>query len=81
MCIRDRLEDAVGGMLLHRRNGEFRLTGLGEEIYAVARDMYGTMARIETAAAQDKDEVAGTLRLLVMSRIQSAAYDLSLIHI
>ncbi|MGE8671988.1 MAG: LysR family transcriptional regulator, partial [Achromobacter kerstersii] len=27
-----RLEDAVGGMLLHRRNGEFRLTGLGDEI-------------------------------------------------
>ncbi|WP_054460620.1 LysR family transcriptional regulator, partial [Achromobacter sp. 2789STDY5608628] len=70
-----RLEDAVGGMLLHRRNGEFRLTGLGEEIYAVARDMYGTMARIETAASQERDEVAGTLRLLVMSRIQSAAYD------
>lgn len=70
-----RLEDAVGGMLLHRRNGEFRLTGLGEEIYAIARDMYGTMARIETAALQDRHEVAGTLRLLVMSRIQSAAYD------
>lgn len=70
-----RLEDAVGGMLLHRRNGEFRLTGLGEEIYAVARDMYGAMARIETAAVQDRDEVAGSLRLLVMSRIQSAAYD------
>ncbi|MFY1952948.1 LysR family transcriptional regulator [Achromobacter xylosoxidans] len=70
-----RLEDAVGGMLLHRRNGEFRLTGLGEEIYAIARDMYGAMARIETAALQDRHEVAGTLRLLVMSRIQSAAYD------
>ncbi|MGW8305598.1 MAG: LysR family transcriptional regulator [Achromobacter pulmonis] len=70
-----RLEDAVGGMLLHRRNGEFRLTGLGEEIYAVARDMYGAMARIETAAPQDRHEVAGTLRLLVMSRIQSTAYD------
>ena len=70
-----RLEDAVGGMLLHRRNGEFRLTGLGEEIYAVARDMYGAMARIETAASQEREEVAGTLRLLVMSRIQSAAYD------
>ncbi|PJM87241.1 LysR family transcriptional regulator [Achromobacter ruhlandii] len=70
-----RLEDAVGGMLLHRRNGEFRLTGLGEEIYAIARDMYGAMARIETAAPQDRHEVAGTLRLLVMSRIQSAAYD------
>lgn len=70
-----RLEDAVGGMLLHRRNGEFRLTGLGEEIYAIARDMYGAMARIETAALQDRHEVAGTLRLLVMSRIQSVAYD------
>ncbi|MEN4921214.1 LysR family transcriptional regulator [Achromobacter spanius] len=70
-----RLEDAVGGMLLHRRNGEFRLTGLGDEIYAIARDMYGTMARIENAAARDTAEVAGTLRLLVMSKVQSPAYD------
>ena len=70
-----RLEDAVGGMLLHRRNGEFRLTGLGDEVYAIARDMYGTMARIESAALQDKAEIAGTLRLLVMSKVQSPAYD------
>lgn len=70
-----RLEDAVGGVLLHRRSGEFRLTDLGDEIYAIARDMYGTMARIELATAQDKTEVAGTLRLLVMSKVQSPAYD------
>jgi DNA-binding transcriptional LysR family regulator len=70
-----RLEDAVGGMLLHRRNGEFRLTGLGDEIYAIARDMYGTMARIENAATQDRAEIAGSLRLLVMSKVQSPAYD------
>ncbi|AUA57689.1 CysJI operon transcriptional activator [Achromobacter spanius] len=70
-----RLEDAVGGLLLHRRNGEFRLTGLGDEIYAIARDMYGTMARIENAATQDRAEIAGTLRLLVMSKVQSPAYD------
>jgi DNA-binding transcriptional LysR family regulator len=70
-----RLEDAVGGVLLHRRSGEFRLTDLGEEIYAIAREMYGTMARIEHASTQDRAEVAGTLRLLVMSKVQSAAYD------
>ncbi|OZI45798.1 LysR family transcriptional regulator [Bordetella genomosp. 5] len=70
-----RLEDAVGGVLLHRRNGEFRLTGLGEEIYALAREMYGMVARIDGAAADDEGEVAGTLRLLVMSKIQSPAYD------
>jgi DNA-binding transcriptional LysR family regulator len=70
-----RLEGAVGGLLLHRAKGEFRLTGLGEEIYEIARDMYGTMARIENAAVQHRAEVAGTLRLLVMSRVQSSAYD------
>lgn len=70
-----RLEDAVGGVLLHRRNGEFRLTGLGDEIYAIAREMYGTMARIEHATTQDRAEIAGTLRLLVMSKVQSPAYD------
>ena len=70
-----RLEDAVGGVLLHRRSGEFRLTGLGEEIYRLAREMYGMVARIDEAAAREEDEVAGTLRLLVMSKIQSAAYD------
>lgn len=70
-----RLEDAVGGVLLHRRSGEFRLTGLGDEMYAIAREMYGTMARIEQATTHDKAEVAGTLRLLVMSKVQSPAYD------
>ncbi len=70
-----RLETAVGGLLLYRRNGEFRLTGLGEEIYQLAREMYGMVARIDEAAAQEQDEVAGPLRLLVMSKIQSAAYD------
>ncbi len=70
-----RLEEAVGGVLLHRRSGEFRLTGLGEEIYRLAREMYGMVARIDETAAREEDEVAGTLRLLVMSKIQSAAYD------
>ena len=70
-----RLEEAVGGLLLYRRHGEFRLTGLGEEIYRLAREMYGMVARIDEAAATEQHEVAGTLRLLVMSKIQSAAYD------
>ncbi len=70
-----RLEDAVGGTLLYRRNGEFRLTGLGEALYGIARDMYGMVARIDEAAAQDEGEIAGTLRLMLISKIQSAAYD------
>ncbi|CAB5678277.1 CysJI operon transcriptional activator [Delftia tsuruhatensis] len=70
-----RLEESVGGVLLLRRNGEFRLTALGEEIHAIARDMYGTMARIEGAAVHSQTEVAGTLRLLMMSKVQSTAYD------
>lgn len=70
-----RLEDAVGGLLLYRRHGEFRLTALGEEIYRLSRDMYGMVARIDEAAASEQNEVAGTLRLLVMSKIQSTAYD------
>ncbi|AZY50936.1 LysR family transcriptional regulator [Bordetella avium] len=70
-----RLEEAVGGLLLYRRNGEFRLTGLGEEIYQLAREMYSMVARIDEAVTQEEDEVAGVLRLMVMSRIQSAAYD------
>ncbi|SAI43544.1 transcriptional regulator [Bordetella ansorpii] len=70
-----RLEDAVGGTLLYRRHGEFRLTGLGEALYGIARDMYGMVARIDEAAAQDEGEIAGTLRLMLMSKIQSAAYD------
>ncbi|WP_197416669.1 LysR family transcriptional regulator [Herbaspirillum rubrisubalbicans] len=70
-----RLEEAVGGILLHRRHGEFRLTPLGEEIYAVAREMYGMVARIDGAAGHAGEDVAGHLRLLLMSRVQSAAYD------
>ena len=51
-----RLEEAVGGLLLYRRHGEFRLTGLGEEIYRLAREMYGMVARIDEAAATDFDK-------------------------
>ncbi|MFJ3056394.1 LysR family transcriptional regulator [Herbaspirillum sp. NPDC087042] len=75
-----RLEETVGGVLLHRRHGEFRLTPLGEEIYAVAREMYGMVARIDGAAGQAGEDVAGSLRLLLMSRVQSAAYDDFLAH-
>ncbi|KDB78830.1 LysR substrate-binding domain protein [Bordetella bronchiseptica CA90 BB1334] len=75
-----RLEQAVGGVLLYRRSGEFRLTNLGEEIYRLAREMYGMVARVEEAAIQDEDDIAGTLRLLVMSKIQSTAYDDFLAH-
>ena len=70
-----RLEDAVGGQLLHRRNGAFMLTALGEQVFAVAREMYGAAARIESAAPSTSPEVAGTLRLLVMSKVQSKSYD------
>jgi len=70
-----RLEETVGGVLLHRRNGEFRLTTLGEEIYTVAREMYGMVTRIDGAAGNAEDDVAGILRLFLMSRVQSTAYD------
>lgn len=70
-----RLEDSVGGMLLHRRHGEFRLTQLGQEVHAIAREMYGSASRLVGASPPDEEEVTGTLRLLMMSRVHSAAYD------
>ncbi|MEI2414777.1 LysR family transcriptional regulator [Orrella sp. JC864] len=70
-----RLEESVGGQLLVRRHGEFRLTPLGEDVYAIACEVYGTVARIDAVAAGHQDEVAGPLRLLVMSRIHSLPYD------
>jgi DNA-binding transcriptional LysR family regulator len=70
-----RLEETVGGILLHRRSGEFRLTTLGEEVYAVSREMYGMVTRIDGAAGHVEGDVAGTLRLFLMSRVQSTAYD------
>ncbi|MDQ2187716.1 LysR family transcriptional regulator [Alcaligenaceae bacterium A4P071] len=70
-----RLEDAVGGQLIFRRHVEFRLTGLGEEIYAIARDMYGTVARIDGAVADPGGTIAGSVRLMLMSRVHSPAFD------
>ena len=70
-----RLEQSVGGTLLLRRHGEFRLTTLGEDIYAIACEVYGTVARVDEVAAGHQDEVAGPLRLFVMSRIHSRPYD------
>lgn len=70
-----RLEENLGGTLLVRRSGEFRLTSLGEEIYAIACDAYSAVSRIDAVVDESRDEVSGPLRLMVMSRIQSMAYD------
>ncbi len=71
-----RLEQALDGVLLHRRQGDFRLTSLGEEVYAIGRDMFSTAARLDNVSSlTQKSSVFGTLRLLVMSKVKSSLYD------
>ncbi|WP_211266705.1 LysR family transcriptional regulator [Halotalea alkalilenta] len=70
-----RLEQRLGGRLIHRSGNEFRLTALGEEVEAIAREVHAQVVRLELAADPRRDDIAGPMRLLVMSRIQSGAYD------
>ncbi|QCP48668.1 LysR family transcriptional regulator [Trinickia violacea] len=70
-----RLEDALGRKLIQRRGPHFEPTQAGIDVYRIASDIYGNMSRLETELDDKTEDITGSLRLLSVSRIDSAAYD------
>jgi DNA-binding transcriptional LysR family regulator len=70
-----RLEEQLGCPLIARRGPRFALTEAGEQIFAIAGEMYGQVSQLSSALQQPGDEVIGKVRLLMISRIVSERFD------
>lgn len=70
-----RLEEQLGCQLIARRGPRFALTEAGEQIFAIAGEMYGQVSQLSSALQQPGDEVIGKVRLLMISRIVSERFD------
>lgn len=70
-----RLEEQLGCQLIARRGPRFALTEAGEQIFAIAGQMYGQVSQLSSALQQPGDEVIGKVRLLMISRIVSERFD------
>ncbi|MFZ6049695.1 LysR family transcriptional regulator [Pseudomonas sp. CR3202] len=70
-----RLEEQLECALILRRGPRFDLTAAGEEVLRIATDIYGDISRISAAVEERSDGVAGKVRLLSISRVQSPLYD------
>lgn len=70
-----RLEEQLGCTLIQRRGPRFALTEAGEEVQRIAADIYGNVSRLGAALQAPADTVAGKVRILTISRVQSPWYD------
>jgi DNA-binding transcriptional LysR family regulator len=70
-----RLEEQLGCQLIVRRGPRFVLTEAGEQIFAIAGEMYGQVSQMSNALQKPGDEVIGKVRLLMISRINSDTFD------
>lgn len=70
-----RLEEQLECALILRRGPRFDLTEAGDEVFRIASDIYGNVSRLGAAIETKQDDVVGKVRLLTISRVQSALYD------
>lgn len=70
-----RLEEQLDCQLIVRRGPRFVLTEAGEQIFAIAGEMYGQVSQMSNALQKPGDEVIGKVRLLTISRINSDLFD------
>lgn len=70
-----RLEEQLDCQLIARRGPRFVLTEAGEQIFAIAGEMYGQVSQMSNALQKPGDEVIGKVRLLMISRINSDLFD------
>ena len=75
-----RLEEQLGAQLIARRGPRFDLTEAGQNIFAMAGEMYGQVSQMGHSLEQPGDEVAGKVRMLMVSRIVNARFDGFLAH-
>lgn len=70
-----KLEDQVGYKLLERSRQNFLLTPQGKSFFQAAHTIYGEIANLESQLPTQNKMVSGSIKLLVVSRIQSKQYD------
>ncbi|MCU7647655.1 LysR family transcriptional regulator [Pseudomonas piscis] len=70
-----RLEEQLGRKLIARRGPRFALTEVGEQIFALAGEIYGQVSQVGSVLEQPADEVIGKVRLLIISRICNERFD------
>ncbi|WP_085640653.1 MULTISPECIES: LysR family transcriptional regulator [unclassified Pseudomonas] len=70
-----RLEEQLGRQLIARRGPRFALTEVGEQLLALAGEIYGQVSQVSSLLGEPADEVIGKVRLLIISRIFSQRFD------
>ena len=70
-----RLEEQLDSALVVRRGPRISLTKTGEEVIQIAAELYGTISRLGPALENPAEKVAGKVRILTISRVQSRCYD------
>ncbi len=70
-----KLEEQLGCQLVHRDSRRFELTLHGEKIYRECEEILQSVGRINALTRDAEDGVAGQVRLLIVSHMQSALVD------
>jgi DNA-binding transcriptional LysR family regulator len=70
-----RLEEQLECQLILRRGPRFDVSAAGEEVLRIAEEIYGNVARLSATLKNPEDDVVGKVRILTISRVQSALYD------
>lgn len=74
-----RLEEQIGETLIIRTGGKFYLTATGEIVFEASMMIYSQLMDYEERLNTEKNSLSGTIKLLVLSRIESTRYD-QLLH-
>lgn len=74
-----RLEEQIGETLIIRTGGKFYLTATGEIVFEASMMIYSQLLDYEERLNTEKNSLSGTIKLLVLSRIESRRYD-QLLH-
>ncbi|KAA5606415.1 LysR family transcriptional regulator [Roseospira marina] len=70
-----RLEQNLGRQLIERGGGRFQVTKAGERIYREVVEIYGNISRFDLLMQDVSDEISGHVRMLMISRVQTALLD------
>ncbi|WP_130804449.1 LysR family transcriptional regulator [Acinetobacter ihumii] len=70
-----RLEEQIGEVLIIRTGGKFYLTPTGEIVFEASLVIYNQLIDYEDRLNTEKNSLSGTIKLLVLSRIESSRYD------
>ena len=62
-----RLEDQLGHRLIERSGGRFELTAEGRALFAEASEVHGIMARVPARLRNTTEEVAGNIRIAMVT--------------